>query len=418
LQSELVEISTDAKVKLVNLLSETGLSVIEATAFVNKDKVPMMADASQVLMRIDKFPGVSYPVLTPTLGQFEKAVLAGAKEVAIFTAASETFCQKNIGCSIDESFTRFEPIFKRAQEEGILVRGYVSCIAGCPYEGPISKHVVADVAHRLYDMGCYEISLGDTIGIGNPGQIAQIIRVVGRRVPHHALAAHFHDTYGQALSNILVALQEGICTVDSAVAGLGGCPYAKGASGNVATEDVLYMLTGLGVETGVDLELVIEAGEFISRMLDRETMSRVAGAITRRRSQAAPYRYKEVLQSALCEGVIHPSERHYLAQHRLRHKVSNAEHKLALAELGWTDADYLRGTAEISSLPAHYLEVLKLALQDGFCSPTSRLRLDRYRATHHVNFDDHLAMLEELGWTETEYLRGIQSMKTSLSDAV
>ena len=323
LQSELLPVSTADKVRLVDMLSGTGMPVIEATAFVSKRKVPMMADAEDVYTSIRKVPGVAYPVLTPTLGNLERALSCGVKEVAVFTAVSETFTQRNIGSTIEESFARFEPLVDRALQEGVAVRGYISCVAGCPYEGSVSQERVVEVAQRLYGMGIYEISLGDTIGIGNPGQVARLVRAVSAKVPHTALAAHFHDTYGQALSNILVAVQEGVMTVDSAVAGLGGCPYAKGASGNVATEEVIYMLAGLGIETGVDLERVIEAGCFISGVLKRETMSRVAGSILRRRSVSVPVRYREVLQAALSDGMIDPSERHFLTQHRLRHKVSD-----------------------------------------------------------------------------------------------
>ncbi|TMW64311.1 hypothetical protein Poli38472_012933 [Pythium oligandrum] len=279
LQNEKSVVSTEDKVQLINMLSQTGLKAIEATSFVSPKWVPQMGDNTDVLTRIDRKPGVWYPVLTPNLKGFESAVAAGAHEVAIFGAASEAFSKKNINCSIDESLERFRPVCDQAKELGIRVRGYVSCVLGCPYEGHVAPEVVADVAQKMFDMGCYEISLGDTIGIGNPKSTLEMLRATKAVVPVENLAVHFHDTYGQALSNILIALQEGVSVVDSSVAGLGGCPYAKGASGNVATEDVVYMLHGLGIETGVDLHKVVEVGDFISNVLGRQTNSKVARAI-------------------------------------------------------------------------------------------------------------------------------------------
>ena len=231
-----------------------------------------------MLERIRRKPGVAYPVLTPNLKGFASARAAGATEVAVFGAASEAFSRKNINCSIDESLARFAPLMIAARENGIQVRGYVSCVLGCPYEGEVDPKRVAHVAHELFAMGCYEVSLGDTIGTGTPGKTRQLFEAVGREVPRDKLAGHFHDTYGQALANIYASLQEGVCTFDSSVAGLGGCPYAKGASGNVASEDVLYMLNGLGIETGIDLDMLIAAGQRISDVLGRPNGSRVARA--------------------------------------------------------------------------------------------------------------------------------------------
>lgn len=278
LQNEKNIVPTPVKIKLIDMLSEAGLPVIEATSFVSPKWVPQMADHSEVLKGIQKFPGVSYPVLTPNVKGFEEAVAAGAKEVSIFGAASELFTRKNVNCSIDESFQRFDGVMKAAQAANIPVRGYVSCALGCPYEGKVSPAKVAEVAKKLYSMGCYEISLGDTIGVGTPGLMKDMLTAVLREVPVAALAVHCHDTYGQALANTLVALQMGVSVVDSSVAGLGGCPYAQGASGNLATEDLVYMLTGLGIHTGVNLQKLLEAGDFICQALSRKTSSKVAQA--------------------------------------------------------------------------------------------------------------------------------------------
>ncbi|XP_072221660.1 hydroxymethylglutaryl-CoA lyase, mitochondrial [Leuresthes tenuis] len=278
LQNEKTIVPTEAKINLIDLLSESGLPVIEATSFVSPKWVPQMADQLEVMKGIKKKPGVSYPVLTPNLKGFQAAVKAGASEVAIFGAASELFSKKNINCSVDESLQRFDEVMKAAKAASVPVRGYVSCVVGCPYEGKVAPEKVAHVAKRLYSMGCYEISLGDTIGVGTPGSMTEMLEAVTREVPVSALAVHCHDTYGQALANILVALQMGISVVDSSVAGLGGCPYAQGASGNVATEDVVYMLDGLGIQTGVDLTKLMDAGTFICRTLNRKTNSKVAQA--------------------------------------------------------------------------------------------------------------------------------------------
>lgn len=281
LQNESSTIATATKVELIHRLANAGMRVIEAASFVSPKWVPQMADSAQVMEQIERYPGVTYSALTPNMKGFDNAVKAKADEVAIFAAASEQFSRNNINCSIDESLERFEPIMKAAAEQDIAVRGYISCVLGCPYQGEVDYQVVARVAKALLAMGCYEISLGDTIGVGTPGQTQSMIEVVAAEVPINQLAVHCHDTYGQALANIYAALQLGVSVVDSSVAGLGGCPYAKGASGNVASEDVLYMLQGLGIETGVDLSGLIDAGQFIMRALGRETQSKVARALGR-----------------------------------------------------------------------------------------------------------------------------------------
>ncbi|ALG74827.1 hydroxymethylglutaryl-CoA lyase [Azospirillum thiophilum] len=278
LQNEKTMVPTAVKVELVDRLSDAGLTVVEAASFVSPKWVPQMGDSAEVLAGIARKPGVRYAALTPNLKGLEGALAARADEVAVFGAASESFSRKNINCSIAESLDRFAPVMERAKAEGVPVRGYVSCVLGCPYEGEISPGAVAEVAERLYAMGCYEISLGDTIGTGTPTRAQLMIAAVADRVPVERIAVHFHDTYGQALANILAALQMGVAVVDSSVAGLGGCPYAKGASGNVASEDVLYMLDGLGIETGVDLDRLIAAGAFISDAIGRPTASKVARA--------------------------------------------------------------------------------------------------------------------------------------------
>uniref|UniRef100_A0A8C6X7C2 hydroxymethylglutaryl-CoA lyase n=1 Tax=Naja naja TaxID=35670 RepID=A0A8C6X7C2_NAJNA len=269
---------TDVKIELIDQLSQTGLSVIEVTSFVSSKWVPQMADHTEVMKGIKRHPGVRYPVLTPNLHGFHSAVAAGATEVSVFGAASETFSKININCTIEESLDRFESVVKSARNMDIPVRGYVSCALGCPYEGTIPPAKVAEVSKRLYSMGCYEVSLGDTIGVGTPGSMKRMLESVMMEVPLSAVAVHCHDTYGQALANILTALQMGVHVVDSSVSGLGGCPYAKGATGNVATEDVIYMLNGMGINTGVDLYKVMEAGNFICRALNKKTNSKVAQA--------------------------------------------------------------------------------------------------------------------------------------------
>ena len=286
LQSEQTALPTKTKVELIDRLSATGLKTIEAGAFVSPKWVPQMADTADVLARTMRAPGVSYPVLVPNMQGFEAARVAGVTEIAIFTAASETFAQRNINCSIGESFERFAPVIAAAAQAGIKVRGYVSCVLGCPYEGEVAPARVAEVAARLLQLGCYEISLGDTIGVGTPAKAQAILDTVAAQIPREKLAVHFHDTYGQALANILAALEKGIAVVDSSVAGLGGCPYAPGASGNVASEDVLYMLNGMGIETGVDLTALAETGRFISAALHRTPVSKVNVALAARASRA------------------------------------------------------------------------------------------------------------------------------------
>jgi hydroxymethylglutaryl-CoA lyase len=275
LQNEAREVPTAVKVELIERLADAGLPAVEATAFVSPKWVPQMADHAEVLERIRRKAGVSYPVLTPNLKGFEAARAAGATEVAIFGAASEAFSKKNINCSIAESLERFQPVVAEAKKHGIKVRGYVSCVLGCPYEGEVKPDKVAEVAGTLYDMGCYEVSLGDTIGTGTPGKAQAMIDACAKRVPLERLAGHYHDTYGQALANIYASLEMGVSTFDASVAGLGGCPYAAGASGNVATEDVVYMMNGLGVETGVDLKRLVEIGRWICGVLGREPSSKV-----------------------------------------------------------------------------------------------------------------------------------------------
>ena len=276
LQNEAQPISVADKVQLVDALSAAGLSYIEVGSFVSPKWVPQMAGSAEVFAQIQRKPGVTYGALAPNLRGFEDALAAGVKEVAVFAAASEAFSQRNINCSISESLERFAPIMAAAKQHGISVRGYVSCVLGCPYEGDIAPQQVAAVARELYAMGCYEVSLGDTIGTGTAGATRRLFEVVGAHVPRDKLAGHFHDTYGQAIANIYASLLEGITVFDSSIAGLGGCPYAKGASGNVATEDVLYLLNGLGIDTGIDLERLIGAGQQISQVLGRPTGSRVA----------------------------------------------------------------------------------------------------------------------------------------------
>lgn len=275
LQNEKTMVSADMRIDFINRLSAAGLKTIEVGAFVSPKWVPQMADTDKVYAGIDKKQGVSYPVLVPNMKGMESAVAAGVKEIAVFAAASETFSQKNINCGIAESIARFAPVMDEAKKHNIKVRGYVSCVLGCPYEGEIRPEAVASVAKKLFDMGCYEVSLGDTIGTGTPVKTQNMIAAVKQEIPVAALAAHFHDTYGQALANILIALQEGIAVVDSAVAGLGGCPYARGASGNVATEDVLYMLQGMGIETGVDIARIVATGRWICENLGRPITSKV-----------------------------------------------------------------------------------------------------------------------------------------------
>jgi hydroxymethylglutaryl-CoA lyase len=280
LQNEKTIIATADKIELIDRLSRTGLRSIEATSFVSPKWIPQLADAAEVFRAIDRKPGVSYPVLVPNEKGYERAREVGAQEVAVFTAASEAFNQKNINASIDESLERFRPVLERANADGVKVRGYVSTVLGCPYQGEVPVADVVRVAARLHALGCYEISLGDTIGVGTPHKARAMLKAVASEVPMPALAVHFHDTYGQALANILACLEEGVAVVDSAVSGTGGCPYAKGASGNVASEDVVYLLHGLGVETGIDLDRLSETGLWLSALLGRDTGSKVARALS------------------------------------------------------------------------------------------------------------------------------------------
>ncbi|QOW22979.1 hydroxymethylglutaryl-CoA lyase [Novilysobacter avium] len=279
LQNEKTIVATADKIALIDRLSATGLQSIEATSFVSPKWVPQLADAAEVFAGITRKPGVHYPVLVPNERGYERALAVGVEEIAVFSAASEAFNQKNINASIAESLARFEPVMARAKADGIRVRGYVSTVLGCPYQGEVPVAEVVRVARELHQMGCYEVSLGDTIGIGTPGKARAMLRAVASEVPMDALAVHFHDTYGQALANILACLEEGVGVVDSAVSGVGGCPYAKGASGNVASEDVVYMLQGLGVETGIDLGLLAETGRWLATLLGRETGSKVGRAL-------------------------------------------------------------------------------------------------------------------------------------------
>ena len=280
LQNEKTLVPTADKIELIDRLSATGLRCIEATSFVSPKWVPQMADAAEVFTGITKVAGVAYPVLVPNLQGYERALAVGATEVAVFSAASEAFNRKNINASIDESIERFLPVLERARADGVKVRGYVSTVLGCPYQGEVPLADVVRVARRLHEAGCYEVSLGDTIGIGTPGKAREMLRAVAAEVPMAALAVHFHDTRGQALANILACLEDGVAVVDSSVSGTGGCPYAPGASGNVATEDVVYMLDGLGVKTGVDLAKLVETGRWLAGRLGRSSGSKVTLAST------------------------------------------------------------------------------------------------------------------------------------------
>lgn len=279
LQNEVTLLPTAQRVDLVDRLAAAGVQHIEVGSFVSPRWVPQMADSAAVFAAITRRPGVRYTALTPNLQGMEAALAAGATEVAVFAAASESFSRRNINCSISESLQRFEPVMQLAAAHGIPVRGYVSCVLGCPYDGEVAPQQVAAISAELLGMGCYEISLGDTIGVGVASATRALIEEVGKRVSRQQLAGHFHDTYGQALSNIYAALLEGLSVFDSSVAGLGGCPYARGASGNVASEDVLYMLNGMGINTGVDIEQLVATGQWICRLLGRENGSRVGRAM-------------------------------------------------------------------------------------------------------------------------------------------
>jgi hydroxymethylglutaryl-CoA lyase len=275
LQNETAWVPTPAKIALIDRLSATGLRSIEATSFVSPKWVPQLADAAEVYSGITRRPGVSYPVLVPNLQGYERAREVGAQEVAVFSAASEAFNRKNINASIDESIDRFLPVLEQAKRDGVRVRGYVSTVLGCPYQGEVPVADVVRVARRLHAAGCYEISLGDTIGIGTPGKARAMLRAVAADVPMQSLAVHFHDTRGQALANLLACLEEGVRVVDASVSGTGGCPYAPGASGNVATEDVVYMLEGLGMRTGVDLAALVDTARWLADLLQRRPGSKV-----------------------------------------------------------------------------------------------------------------------------------------------
>ena len=278
LQNETTPIDTETKIELIDRLSATGLSHIEVTSFVRKDTIPQLADAEQVFNAISKKPGVTYATLVPNEQGMQRALSVGAKEVAIFTAASDTFCQKNIHCSIEESIQRFQKVMQIAIANEVKVRGYISCTLGCPYEGKVNIKQVTTLAKRLYELGCYEISLGDTIGVGTATHAQEMFAQTMEVMPIDRIAIHFHDTRGQALTNIYACVQLGAEIIDTSIAGLGGCPYAPGASGNVATEDVVYMLNGLNIETGINLSMLLETGNFISKKLQRQNLSRVGQA--------------------------------------------------------------------------------------------------------------------------------------------
>lgn len=278
LQNEKQAIPTAAKIQLIEQLVDAGLTYIEAGSFVNPKWVPQMADSAEVFAGINRKANITYAALVPNLQGYERAIAVNANEVAIFAAASEAFSQKNINCSISESIKRFEALISAAQAQKIPVRGYISCVAGCPYSGDVDPVTVATIAKELLAMGCYEISLGDTIGVGTVGKIKNLIEVVAQDIAIEKLAVHMHDTYGQALTNIYASLAMGVSVIDSSVAGLGGCPYAAGASGNVATEDLVYLLNGLEIMHGVDLQKLIQAGNFISRVLNKPNQSKAAQA--------------------------------------------------------------------------------------------------------------------------------------------
>jgi len=287
LQNEPGTVSTGVKIELIDRLSDAGLPVIEATSFVSPKWVPQMADNAQVMAGIERKPGVSYPVLVPNMKGLEAALAAGSQEVAVFGAATEAFSRRNTNCSIAESLERFAPVCKTALAADVKVRGYISVVLGCPFEGEVDPNVVAELAARLLEMGCYEVSLGDTIGVGTPGKTKRLIETVARRVPLEKLAGHYHDTYGQALANIFASLEMEMACFDCSVAGLGGCPYAPGATGNVATEDVLYMLEGLGIETGVDMSKLLQAAQFICGALGRPSVSRAGRALAAKAARRA-----------------------------------------------------------------------------------------------------------------------------------
>jgi hydroxymethylglutaryl-CoA lyase len=279
LQNEAQPVPAAVKIELIDRLSDAGVPVIEATAFVSPKWVPQMADNAEVMARISRRPGVVYPVLVPNRKGLDAAIAAGAEEIVVFGAATESFSKRNTNCSIDEGLARFSEVCEEALRHGLKVRGDISVCLGCPYEGEVAPEAVVRLARALDAMGCYEITICDTIGTGTAGATRKVIEAVAKHIPVERLAGHFHDTYGQAVTNVYAALECGVASFDSSVAGLGGCPYAKGATGNVATEDVLYMLDGLGIETGIDMAKLVAAGDFISRALGRPTNSRVAKAL-------------------------------------------------------------------------------------------------------------------------------------------
>lgn len=289
LQNESTEVSTAIKIELIERLAAAGLPAVEAGAFVSSRKVPQMAGSTEVFQGLRRRPGTAYPALVPNMKGFEAALNAGVTEIAVFVSASEGFSTHNIGCSRAESLERLRDVAEAAASGNIRMRGYVSCIAGCPYDGAVAPDEAAAMAEALVALGCYEISLGDTIGVGTAGQIRKVIEGVSTRIPHEKLAMHFHDTYGQGVANVLASLQEGITVFDSSVAGLGGCPFAPGASGNVATEDVVYLLNGLGVETGIDLTAVAKTGDWISRHLGRPNAARAGKALLAARQESDPH---------------------------------------------------------------------------------------------------------------------------------
>jgi len=284
LQSETAVVPTATKLELIMRLSKSGLPVVEATSFVHPERVPQLADAEQVMAGLEPYRGTRYPVLVPNMRGFERAAAAGAGEIAVFTTASETFSQRNTACGTEESLARIADIASAARERGLPLRGYVSCVLGCPYEGEVPVDAVVSVSRRLFELGCGEVSLGDTIGVGTPRKARAMLNAVASEVPIGQLAVHFHDTYGQALPNILACLEDGVRCIDASVAGLGGCPFAPGASGNVATEDVVYMLHGMGFGTGVDLRKLALTGRWISQRLERPNMSRAGQALLKTQS--------------------------------------------------------------------------------------------------------------------------------------
>ncbi len=279
LQNEPDIVPVEIKLKLIELLAEAGLSVIEATSFVSPKWVPQMADATKLMQQLNKRRGIKYPVLTPNSSGYERAIASGANEVAVFAAASESFSKRNINCDINQSLKNYKGLIAAARSNSIPVRGYISCVMGCPYEGEISLDKVSDIAEQLIEMGCYEVSLGDTTGTGNPLLTKKLITAVNKKIPVNKIAVHFHDTYGQALANILTALEMGVSTIDTSIAGLGGCPYAPGATGNVATEEVVYMLTGMQITTGINLDKLLMVTKMISLFLNRKPNSKVANVL-------------------------------------------------------------------------------------------------------------------------------------------